>query len=308
MIRPDIIALAAGHDPDLAGLLDAMLTSFELAAVSHATVPGYVHEALAACRDSGRTSAVIGPQSPKAVRGYLEGHGETLRPDRLCRHTRQPPAWASHDLGSRSRKSPQRTGSHACRMCADHRLVPRHRNSLRGRRPAHRVRPHARRPRAPGRHWSYLHHPEPRRPHAQTPRQAIAELSRTRSRRRLAAPLALASPCRALPLRGPPGTRQGHPPAGSQIKVPLIITQAAWPRRPVLLVAPNCPGSRPPLLKVALWASLRAGFAALTRRSPHKGGSAPPRKEGQWDSEPGLPSMRCGWLLDSASDLCQDPP
>ena len=32
----------------------------ELAAVAHATVPGYVHEALAACRDSGRASAVIG--------------------------------------------------------------------------------------------------------------------------------------------------------------------------------------------------------------------------------------------------------
>jgi beta-phosphoglucomutase-like phosphatase (HAD superfamily) len=71
----DIIALAAGHDPGLAGLLDAMLASFELAAVNHATVPGYVHEALAACRDSGRTSAVIGPQSPKAVRDYLERHG-----------------------------------------------------------------------------------------------------------------------------------------------------------------------------------------------------------------------------------------
>jgi myo-inositol-1(or 4)-monophosphatase len=71
----DIIALAATHDQGLAGLLDAMLASIELTAVAHATVPGYVHEALAACRDSGRRSAVIGPQSPKAVHSYLEQHG-----------------------------------------------------------------------------------------------------------------------------------------------------------------------------------------------------------------------------------------
>jgi beta-phosphoglucomutase-like phosphatase (HAD superfamily) len=55
--------------------LDAELTSIELAAVAHATVPGYVHEALAACRDSGRASAVIGRQSAEAVRTYLAGHG-----------------------------------------------------------------------------------------------------------------------------------------------------------------------------------------------------------------------------------------
>jgi beta-phosphoglucomutase-like phosphatase (HAD superfamily) len=71
----DIIALAAGHDPGVAGLLDAMLASIELAAVANAIVPGYVHEALAACRDSGRTSAIIGPQSPKAVHDYLEKQG-----------------------------------------------------------------------------------------------------------------------------------------------------------------------------------------------------------------------------------------
>jgi myo-inositol-1(or 4)-monophosphatase len=71
----DILASLAGHSSGLGAALDAELTSIELAAVAHATVPGYVHEALAACRDSGRASAVIGRQSAEAVRTYLAGHG-----------------------------------------------------------------------------------------------------------------------------------------------------------------------------------------------------------------------------------------
>jgi myo-inositol-1(or 4)-monophosphatase len=71
----DLLASVAGHSPNLGAVLDAELTSIELAAVAQATVPGYVHEALAACRDSRRTSAVIGRQSADAVRTYLTKHG-----------------------------------------------------------------------------------------------------------------------------------------------------------------------------------------------------------------------------------------
>jgi len=71
----DILAAVAGHSPNLGAALDAELTSIELAAVAGATVPGYVHEALAACRDSGRTSAVIGRQAADAVGTYLAKHG-----------------------------------------------------------------------------------------------------------------------------------------------------------------------------------------------------------------------------------------
>jgi len=44
----DLLAAVAGHSPNLGAALDAELTSIELAAVAQATVPGYVHEALAA--------------------------------------------------------------------------------------------------------------------------------------------------------------------------------------------------------------------------------------------------------------------
>lgn len=71
----DLLASMAGHSPTLGAVLDAELTSIELGAVAQATVPGYVHEALAACRDSGRTSAVIGRQAADAVRTYLAKHG-----------------------------------------------------------------------------------------------------------------------------------------------------------------------------------------------------------------------------------------
>ncbi len=71
----DILATAAGQSPNLGEALDVELTSIELAAVAEATASGYVHETLAACRDSGRTPAVIGRQSADAIRTYLGKHG-----------------------------------------------------------------------------------------------------------------------------------------------------------------------------------------------------------------------------------------
>lgn len=62
----DFLASVAGHSSQLGAAMDAELASIELAAVAHATVPGYVHEALAACRDSGRTPAVVGRQAAHA--------------------------------------------------------------------------------------------------------------------------------------------------------------------------------------------------------------------------------------------------
>jgi myo-inositol-1(or 4)-monophosphatase len=71
----DLLALVAGRSPQLGARVDAELASIELAAVAHATVPGYVHEVLAASRDSGRTPAVVGCQAAEAVRSYLAKHG-----------------------------------------------------------------------------------------------------------------------------------------------------------------------------------------------------------------------------------------
>jgi myo-inositol-1(or 4)-monophosphatase len=71
----DILATAVGLSPDLGEALDAELTSIELTAAAQATTSGYVHETLAACRDSGRTPAVIGRQSADAIHTYLAKHG-----------------------------------------------------------------------------------------------------------------------------------------------------------------------------------------------------------------------------------------
>jgi myo-inositol-1(or 4)-monophosphatase len=71
----DVLATAVTQSPNLGGALDAELTSIELSAAAQATASGYVHETLAACRDSGRTSAVIGRQSAEAIHTYLAKHG-----------------------------------------------------------------------------------------------------------------------------------------------------------------------------------------------------------------------------------------
>ena len=76
----DLLASVAGRSSQLGAALDAELASIELTAVAHATVPGYLHEALSACRDSGRTPAVIGRQGAEAVRTYLTKHGLSDQP------------------------------------------------------------------------------------------------------------------------------------------------------------------------------------------------------------------------------------
>jgi myo-inositol-1(or 4)-monophosphatase len=71
----DILTTTVGQSPDLSAALDAELTSIELTAVAQASGSGYVHEALAACRDSGRTPAIIGRQSADSIRTYLARYG-----------------------------------------------------------------------------------------------------------------------------------------------------------------------------------------------------------------------------------------
>jgi len=71
----EIIAQAVAISPTLAARLDAQLTSIEVGAVRTARPAAYVHEALAACRDSGRTPAIISRHSRQAVSSYLDRHG-----------------------------------------------------------------------------------------------------------------------------------------------------------------------------------------------------------------------------------------
>jgi myo-inositol-1(or 4)-monophosphatase len=69
-----VLACAAKISPDLATQIDAQLTSIEMAAAMNATPAGYVHEAIAACQDSGRTPAVIGWHSMQAVIACLTAY------------------------------------------------------------------------------------------------------------------------------------------------------------------------------------------------------------------------------------------
>jgi myo-inositol-1(or 4)-monophosphatase len=71
----EIIGRAVAISPSLAAGLDAKLTSIERTAADTARPAAYVHEALAACRDSGRTPAVISRNATQAVSSYLDKHG-----------------------------------------------------------------------------------------------------------------------------------------------------------------------------------------------------------------------------------------
>jgi beta-phosphoglucomutase-like phosphatase (HAD superfamily) len=65
----------AGVSQGAAAWADAELATIELAAVGTATAGGYIHEALAACRDSGRTAAIVSRHSERAVADFLDRHG-----------------------------------------------------------------------------------------------------------------------------------------------------------------------------------------------------------------------------------------
>jgi myo-inositol-1(or 4)-monophosphatase len=71
----EIAAYAAGLSPDLGGRIDAKITSIEVTAAARARPAAYIHETLAACRDSGRTPAIISRHSAEAVSTYLAAHG-----------------------------------------------------------------------------------------------------------------------------------------------------------------------------------------------------------------------------------------
>jgi beta-phosphoglucomutase-like phosphatase (HAD superfamily) len=70
----DILERAAAISIDLGGRIDSQLTDIEVQAVAKAMPSAYVHETLAACRDSGRSAAVISRHSARAVTAYLDTH------------------------------------------------------------------------------------------------------------------------------------------------------------------------------------------------------------------------------------------
>jgi phosphoglycolate phosphatase len=71
----EVFTQAAEISPDLAARVEAEMTALEVTAVATAKPTPYVHEVLAACRESGRTVAVVSNNSAQAVNAYLDRHG-----------------------------------------------------------------------------------------------------------------------------------------------------------------------------------------------------------------------------------------
>jgi phosphoglycolate phosphatase len=73
----DILRFAASLDSDLASRVEARLTELELTAAATAPPAPYAHDVLAACRESGRTAAIISANSSAAIHAYLTAHDLT---------------------------------------------------------------------------------------------------------------------------------------------------------------------------------------------------------------------------------------
>jgi HAD superfamily hydrolase (TIGR01549 family) len=86
----EVFAWSATVSPELAERVEAELTAQEVAAVATAEPTPYIHDVLAACRGTGRITAVVSNNSQRAVRAYLTRHG-------LADRTGPVFARASHD-------------------------------------------------------------------------------------------------------------------------------------------------------------------------------------------------------------------
>ena len=71
----EILTYAEAVGSSLGKRIDAQLTTIEVTAAAAARPAAYVHEMLAASRDSGRTSAIVSRNSAEAVSSYLATHG-----------------------------------------------------------------------------------------------------------------------------------------------------------------------------------------------------------------------------------------
>lgn len=70
-----VFAYSATVSPELAKRVEAELTDLEVAATVTAEPAPHVHEVIAACRETGRTIALVSNNSARAVTAYLERHG-----------------------------------------------------------------------------------------------------------------------------------------------------------------------------------------------------------------------------------------
>jgi phosphoglycolate phosphatase len=76
----------------LAASAEAELTAQEVTAVATAEPTPYIHDVLAACRETGRITAVVSNNSQHAVRAYLPRHGLADRTGPVFARTSHDPA------------------------------------------------------------------------------------------------------------------------------------------------------------------------------------------------------------------------
>ena len=88
----EVFAYAATVSEDLAARVETEMTGQELAAVATAAPTPYVHEVVTACRNSGRSVAVVSNNSSRAVRSYLARHGLDDRISLVVARTNHDPA------------------------------------------------------------------------------------------------------------------------------------------------------------------------------------------------------------------------
>jgi beta-phosphoglucomutase-like phosphatase (HAD superfamily) len=88
----EVFAYAATVSEDLAARVETEMTDQELAAVATAAPTPYVHEVVTACRNSGRSVAVVSNNSVAAVHSYLARHGLDDRISLVIARTNHDPA------------------------------------------------------------------------------------------------------------------------------------------------------------------------------------------------------------------------
>ena len=88
----EVFAYAGTISPELGARVEAELTDQEVAAVATAKPTPYVHDVLAACRESGRVTAVVSNNSERAVQFYLTRHGLDDRTGPVFARTSHDPA------------------------------------------------------------------------------------------------------------------------------------------------------------------------------------------------------------------------
>lgn len=71
----EVFAYAGTVSPGLAERVEAEMADLEVTAVATAKPTPYIHEVLDACRQSGRTAAVVSNNGSRAVNAYLERQG-----------------------------------------------------------------------------------------------------------------------------------------------------------------------------------------------------------------------------------------